>query len=183
MERIPNLLGKMTRCQFLGPPRESIFIINGSSPEPTNPRENGTLHVEMWILEKLIHMHICYAWNIGNRDQSSLALQKIEDIFNNLRVQGGNVHIVKENEMFGKIHYVPSKISIEGAKARCFLFAPIGKRTSGKWELWRYLCMETTFQTNNGSTMQEYKDVWIKLNEMVMIMRRSDLCSNDHNEF
>ena len=130
-----------------------------------------TLHVEMRILDKLIHMHICYAWNMGNRDQSSLALKKIEDIFNNLRVQGGNVHIVKDNELSGKSHYVPCKISIGGAKARHFLSAPIDQRTSGKWELWKDLCATTTSQTNNGSKAQEYKDVWINLDEMVMIMR------------
>ena len=69
-----------------------------------------------------------------NRGQPSLALQKIEDIFNNLRVQGGNVHIVKDNEMSGKSHFVPSKISIKGAKARHILYVPIGQCTSGKWE-------------------------------------------------
>ena len=60
---------------------------------------------------------------------------------------------------------------------------PISERTSGKWELWKDLCATTTSQTNNGSKTQEYKDVWINLDEMVMIMQRGDLDCNDHNEF
>ena len=85
--------------------------------------------------------------------------------------------------MFGKNHYVPSKISIGGEKARRFLFAPIGQCSSGKWELWKYLCAENTSQTSNGSKAQEFKDVWIYLDEMVMIIWQSDLDHNDHNEF
>ena len=59
-----------------------------------------TLYVEIRVLDKLIHMHGIWV------------LEKIEDIFNHLRVQGGNVHIVKENELSGKSHSVPCKISI-----------------------------------------------------------------------
>ena len=107
---------------------------------------------------------------MGNRDQSLVALNNIEEIFNNLRVQSNNVHIVKENDLSGKTQSVPCKISLGGAKAKHFLSTPIDKCSSSKWELWRDLCEATTFQTSNGAKAQLYKDVWINLSKMVMIM-------------
>eukprot|EP00249_Psilotum_nudum_P003297 c16688_g1_i1 orf=216-500(+) len=83
-----------------------------------------TLHDEMRIIDKLLHLHICYAYNIKNKEKSLSTLRKIEAILNEIGIQGGHVRIVKDNELSSLSNDVPTKISMGGTKARQFLSSP-----------------------------------------------------------
>lgn len=80
-----------------------------------------TLHAFMRIFDRLLKLHIEYAFTMKPLSRSVEAIGIIEAILNSIGCHGGNVSIMGEVE---NMHEVPQKVSMNGVKARRFLKKP-----------------------------------------------------------
>ena len=79
-----------------------------------------TLHALCRIIEKLVHLHIVFAWKIKDAKRKS-AISALEKVLSEIGLHGGNVHIQRDSRSSTHEKDIPMKPSIEGVKARRFL--------------------------------------------------------------
>ena len=77
-----------------------------------------TLHAFMRIFDRLLKLHIDFAFTMKPLSRSMEAIGKIEEILNSIGCHGGNVSIIGEVE---NMHEVPQEVSMNGVKAQRFL--------------------------------------------------------------
>ena len=82
-----------------------------------------TLHAFMQIFDRLLNLHIDYAFTMKPIQRSREALSKVEELLNSLGCHGGNVQIVVQKNT-GDSHEVAQQVSMSGGKARRFFEKP-----------------------------------------------------------
>lgn len=80
-----------------------------------------TLHGLCRMIEKLVHLHIGFAWKIKDATERKNAITALEKVLSEIGLHGGNVQIVKDMKKSSNDKDVPMKPSIGGVKARIFL--------------------------------------------------------------
>ena len=143
-----------------------------------------TLHAFMRIFDRLLKLHIEYAFTMKPLSRSVEAIGTIEGILNSIGCHGGNVSIMGEVE---NMHEVPQKVSMNGVKARRFLKKPEMRKEKGEdgasWELWKALCQCTTDKDSNPVLVNTRKQVWHHFEQVVQFMWKPQTTSEQQNLF
>lgn len=143
-----------------------------------------TLHAFMRIFDRLLKLHIEYAFTMKPLSRSVEAIGIIEAILNSIGCHGGNVSIMGEVD---NMHEVPQKVSMNGVKARRFLKKPAMRKGRGEegatWELWKALCKCTTDEDSNPVLVNLRRQVWHYFEQVVQIMWKPQTTSEQQNLF
>ncbi len=179
--------GGILKCPMLQEPDRSIKDKNWHPiiPFSLNNVHFCTLHAFMRIFDRLLKLHIDYAFTMPD-DRGKEALHNVEGLLNLLGCHGGNVTIVA-NKKNGDNHEVAQQVSMSGVKARRFLAKPVRSRqsfeaalengndcNSKSWELWKDLCRFTT-DNEVDPIINRRKEVWACFNKVLHLM------SQNHN--
>ena len=139
-----------------------------------------TLHAELCILDKLLYLHLVYAWTLIPTELSAHCISRAEKLLSDMGFHGGHVRLKEDKKMSGKTQNLPAKVSMGGAKARRFLSNHnLGKEkhtlshSPSSWECWKALCECTTNNASHPSTMTLRAKVWPKLDAFVKLLRQS----------
>jgi hypothetical protein len=150
-----------------------------------------TLHAFMRIFDRLLKLHIDYAFTMKPMERSKEALAKVEDLLNSIGCHGGNVSIVTKKNGPDS-HEIAQQVSMSGAKARHFLQKPLAKKTTHAlsattreehWELWKELCRCTTDSDPNPVLVNRRKQVWACYDKMVKLMMLTSTTEDQRRRF
>lgn len=76
-------------------------------------------HAFMRIFDKLLKLHIDYAFTMKPLSNSTEAINKVEELLNSIGCHSGNVSIVLAKKM-GEAHDIAQQVSMSSRKARRF---------------------------------------------------------------
>jgi hypothetical protein len=76
-----------------------------------------TLHALVRVIEKNLHLHFMFIWNISNPHSPEQAIERMEKSLSVVEVHGGNVSIIKDQKRSGANNSVVTKPSLNGATA------------------------------------------------------------------
>ena len=80
-----------------------------------------TLHARLRILDKLLMLHINYAWNMEPADRREECIRELEDILSSVGLRGGVIELTKDRKALGATQDQPNKICMGGRKVRHLL--------------------------------------------------------------
>ena len=120
-----------------------------------------TLHAEIRILDKLLRLHLDYAYSIKPTKLSNERIQKCESLLSKMGFHGGTVHLVKDPNLSSCTGDILQDISMGGTKARRFLSNHDGKQINALWECWKELCLVTTSVKIRPDQANKRMEVWI----------------------
>ena len=115
-----------------------------------------TLHAQCHIVEKIIHLHICYIWTIKDTIQRNEAISAMEHALSKVGLAGGSVVLTKDAKLFGKNSDLPSKLSFNGNRCRK-LFKP--SSWSQLDNVWKDICNAERNNTNHGVAKKDRQDM------------------------
>lgn len=150
-----------------------------------------TLHAFMRIFDRLLKLHIDYAFTMKPMERSQEAISKVESLLNSIGCHGTNTSIVAEKKN-GSAHEVAQQVSMSGLKARHFLKKPLPKdpnatttssSSEGLWELWKDLCKHTTDNDSNVHNVNNRKLVWASFDKMVKVMCLASTTNEQREKF
>lgn len=138
-----------------------------------------TLHAEVRIIEKIIYLHILFAWNTKPESSSKQAISRLEDVLSKAGLHKGHVKIKKDDKLSGKSGNIPCKPSIGGSKARRFLSNYSTKQSKIQYSVWKEIITATQDFEERGSTRLMKAEVWKKLDSMVKYLRKDTFSNAD----
>lgn len=138
-----------------------------------------TLHAEVRIIEKIIYLHILFAWNSEPEASAKEAISRLEDVLSKAGLHKGHVKIKKDDKLSGKTGNIPCKPSIGGSKARRFLSNYSGKQSKVQYMVWKEIIAATQDFEEEGSTRIHKVEVWKKLDNMVKYLRKDKFSNTD----
>ena len=71
-----------------------------------------TLHALCRIIEKLVHLHIGFAWKINDASERKSAISTLEKVLSEIGLHGGNVHIQRDSKTSTNEKDIPMNPSI-----------------------------------------------------------------------
>ncbi|RYA63368.1 hypothetical protein DD598_30415, partial [Enterobacter cloacae complex sp. 2DZ2F16B1] len=89
-------------------------------PFPLSNVHICTLHAFMRIFDRLLKLHIDYAFTMKPLENSQEAIERVEVLLNSIGCHGGNVSMVAAKNT-RKAHYIAQQVSMSGQNARLFL--------------------------------------------------------------
>ena len=150
-----------------------------------------TLHAFMRIFDRLLKLHIDYAFTMKPIQRSKESLCRVEELLNSIGCHGGNVQIVVKDT--SDSHEVAQKVSMSGGKARRFFEKPAKKPTRRRsnhveeqakpWELWKELCKFTTDNEVDPIVVNHRRQVWASFNKVLRLMNRSHTTVQERSLF
>lgn len=148
-----------------------------------------TLHAFVRIIEKLLHLYICFAYNLKPQDASYKACRELEKVLSEIGLHGGDVVIKKDEKKSGKSGDVPCKPCIGGAKARKFLAPPIDDngrisvRFPERYDGWKKLHNAVPDLTNGGTTRIAKVNIWLQFNKLAPLLQKLKFDDEDASDF
>lgn len=151
-----------------------------------------TLHAFMRIFDRLLKLHVDYAFTMKPAARSKQALAEVEDLLNSIGCHGGNVSIITQKNIGGDSHEIARQVSMSGGKARRFLQKPSTSRTNrvdqdpagqALWELWKDLCRFTTNKDPNPDLVNQRMFVWVCFDKMVKLMALTSTVEEQRRSF
>lgn len=131
-----------------------------------------TLHAEIRILDKLLRLHLDYAYSIKPSTLSDDCIEKCEDLLSKMGFHGGQVHLKKDPNLSGGTGDILQDVSMGGAKARRFLGNHDQKQVNAMWDCWKELCRITTNVSSQPLIANKRMLVWKNLDEFLKILRK-----------
>lgn len=138
-----------------------------------------TLHGEVRIIEKLIYLHILFAWNTKPESASKQAIARLEEVLSKAGLHKGHVKIQKDEKLSGKTGNVPNKPSIGGVKARRFLSNHSKESSKIQYSVWKDVISATEDFEDKGTTRVKKVEVWKKLDNMIEVLRKDTISYAD----
>lgn len=130
-----------------------------------------TLHAELRILDKLLRLHLDYAYSIKPTKLADECIEKCENLLSNMGFHGGQVHLKKDSIQSKGTGDVLQDVSMGGAKARRFLSNHDTKQLNNMWSCWKDLCAFTTNVKSNPDVAIKRMEVWKNLDDFLKILR------------
>ena len=129
-----------------------------------------TLHALCRIIEKVVHLYICFAWTLKPEIESKRVIKAIEGVLSDIGLHGGNVKIEEDPKMSQGRYKVPRKASIGGVKARRFLGFSLKdsdrEEKRNMFNKWKQL-HKVVKDNAGGGTIQNHKAVvWKSLDKI-----------------
>lgn len=148
-----------------------------------------TLHALCRIIEKLVHLHICFAWTLKPQEESSKAIKEIEGVLSDIGLHGGHVKIVEDNKRSRGGSKIPIKPSIGGVKAKRFLSLRVKNcqiengSNQNMFNRWKDLHKVVKDHADGGAIHNRKADVWISLDKIFAFMEKKKWSNSDKTLF
>lgn len=133
-------------------------------PIPLSRVHICTLHAQVRLTEKIVHMHIMYVWNIQDQKLRATAIEQMEKSLSAIGAHGGNVEIRKDPKLSGNTGNVPQKPSLSGVVASR-LFKP--SVWSGNDKAWKDVCQAENNNTRGGADRIAKAAMWQAFEEVL----------------
>ena len=130
-----------------------------------------TLHAEIRILDKLLRLHLDYAYSIKPTKLADTCIEKCESLLSKMGFHGGQVHLKKDPNLSGGTGDVLQDVSMGGAKARRFLSNHDQKQVNAMWDCWKELCRITTNVSSRPEIANKRMLVWKQLDDFLQLLR------------
>jgi hypothetical protein len=126
-------------------------------PIPLSRTHMCTLHAQVRIIEKILHMHFMHVWNMQDSQRRALAINAMEKSLSAIGVEGGNCRLRKDEKKSGKTGNVVMKPSLSGGVA-ARLFRPSPWSTNDK--VWKDVVMSEHNNLDRGNARLRRFRVW-----------------------
>jgi hypothetical protein len=117
-------------------------------PIPLSRIHICTLHAQVRLTEKIVHMHIMYVWNIKDQNLRATAIEQMEKSLSAIDAHNGNVEIKRDPKLSGNTGNMPQKPSLNGVVATR-LFKP--SIWSGNDKAWKNVCQAENNNIGSGA--------------------------------
>ena len=144
---------------------------------PLNRVHVCTLHARLRMLDKLLKLHINYAWNMEPEFRRQEAIRALESVLSRVGLHGGAVTLTKDQKTSGSTQNNPQKICMGGAKARHLLSNHSESASHTEFELWKKICDITTYKGNDANLGIKRARVWESLDSMINLLEKASLTS------
>ena len=141
-----------------------------------------TLHARLRILDKLLKLHINYAWNMEPVNRRESSIRDLEAVLSGIGLHGGMVTLYKDPRISGQTQNNPGKVCMGGPKARHLLSNHSNSTSQTEWEAWKKICDVTTYRGNDSSTGLKRAKVWQKVDGMVALLEKPKLNKKEVQE-
>lgn len=131
-----------------------------------------TLHAEIRILDKLLRLHLDYAYSIKPTQLADDCIEKCENLLSKMGFHGGQVQLKKDPNLSKKTGDVLQDVSMGGAKARRFLSNHDQKQVNAMWDCWKELCRITTNVASRPEIANKRMLVWKRLDDFLVLLRK-----------
>ena len=138
-----------------------------------------SLHARLRILDKLLKLHVNYAWNMEPVERREECVHALEVILSCVGLHGGAVSLKKDTKTSGLTQDNPSKICMGGAKTRHLLSNHSESKSHTEFGIWKKICAVTTYKGNDAALGLKRARVWESLDHMVKLMEKPTLNSDE----
>lgn len=141
-----------------------------------------TLHARLRMLDKLLKLHINYAWNMEPETRRQECIREMEGLLSSVGLHGGAVTLTKDQKASGSTQDNPHKICMGGAKARHLLSNHTQSASHTEFQLWKKVCDITTYRGNDANLGMKRARVWESLDNMIRLLEKSNLTNSEAEE-
>ena len=134
-----------------------------------------TLHARLRIMDKLLKLHVNYAWNMEPEDLRRECINKLEDALSSVGLHGGAVTLSKDSKKSGQGQDNPNKICMGGSKARHLISNHSGSTSHTQFQIWKQICDCTTYRGNNAELGLKRARPWESLDTMIPLLEKARL--------
>ena len=131
-----------------------------------------TLHAEIRILDKLLCLHLDYAYSIKPTQLADDYIEKCENLLSKMVFHGGQVHLKKDPNISKKTGDILQDVSMGGAKARRFLNIYDQKQVNAMWDYSKELCRITTNVAIQPEIANKRMLVWKRLDDFLVLLKK-----------
>lgn len=122
-----------------------------------------TLHALTRMIEKILHMHFMFIWNMENEVRQHAAIENMEKTLSAAGLHGGNVRIMKDATLSGASNSVPIKPSLSGVTA-ARMFQP--STWSGQDRVWKDVLRSENNTLDQGRQYLDRVEMWEALEQV-----------------
>jgi len=133
-------------------------------PIPMDRVHICTLHAQNRIVEKICHLHFMFIWTMRDKKEQELAIDEMQRVLSATGAHGGDVKILKDEQLSGKINSVPNKPSFGGAHV-AKLFKP-STLEGGSDRVWKDVVSAERNFIEDGSQRRGKFQVWQELENL-----------------
>lgn len=126
-------------------------------PIPLSRTHICTLHAQVRIVEKILHLHFMFVWNMQDDERRAFAIDAIEKSLSAVGVEGSNCVLKQDPRLSGKTGNVVRKPSLGGVHASK-LFQPSSWSTHDR--VWKDVCASESNNLENGQAKVKRRRVW-----------------------
>lgn len=134
-----------------------------------------TLHARLRIMDKLLMLHINYAWNMEPEDLRRECIDELEEALSSVGLHGGAVTLSKDSKKSSQGQDNPNKICMGGSKARHLLSNHNASTSHTRFEIWKRICDCTTYRGNNAELGLKRARPWESLDTMIPLLEKARL--------
>lgn len=138
------------------------------------------LHAQCRIMEKIIHLHLCYVWSLKDANLRREAISAMEHALSKAGVAGGSVVLTKDLRLSGKNSDLPNKLSFNGAACRR-MFKP--SSWSKLDQTWKDICEAERNTTNQGRAKRERQNMWVAFADLQIYFSNMQLSVTQRTEY
>lgn len=138
-----------------------------------------TLHARLRILDKLLRLHVNYAWNMEPETRRDECIRGLEAALSSIGLHDGAVTLSKDRKNPNTTQDNPNKICMGGAKARRLLSNHTDALSHTNFEVWKKVCDATTYRGNEASLGIKRARVWESCDAMIDLLERPTLTESD----
>ena len=132
-------------------------------PIPLSRAHICTLHAQVRIIEKILHLHFEFIWTQTDLERRAQAIESIEKSLSAIGVEHGNCQLKQDLKKSGKNAIVVLKPSLSGRVA-CKLFQ--GSTWSGFDKVWKEVCVAESNCLDQGNGRKKRWTVWETLEDL-----------------
>ena len=136
-----------------------------------------SLHARLRILDKLMMLHINYAWNMEPESRREQCIKELEAILSSIGLHSGAVTISKDCKTPSSTQDNPNKVCMGGAKSRHLLSNYGESHNHTNYQVWKQICEVTTYRGSLATLGLQLARVWEACNEMMRLLERP--CLNE----
>lgn len=122
-----------------------------------------TLHAQVRMLEKMLHLHFMFVWNMRNEELKDVAINQMEKSLSTIGVHGGNVQISQDPELSGPHNNVPRKPSLNGVVAGRLFMPSIW---SGQDKVWKDVVQSEHNHLDQGQSRIKKFQMWAAFEQL-----------------
>lgn len=141
-----------------------------------------TLHARLRILDKLLMLHINYAWNMEPAERCDESIHALKGVLSSIGLHSGVVILTKDKKSNATRHN-PNKICMGGAKARHLLSNYSNSSSHTKFEIWKEVCDVTTYTGNDNRLGLKRTHVWQACDKISGLLERPHLGDQEIEAF
>ena len=142
-------------CKPLAIDRESWW--KPILPIPLKRLHVCTLHALTRMMEKILHLHFMFIWNMKNEECQQHAIENMEKTLSAAGLHGSNVRIMKDPTCSGASNSVPIKLSVTGVTA-ARMFQP--STWSGQDRVWKDVLHTESNTLDQGRQYLDRVEMW-----------------------